>query len=172
MGGYEGVSMRTLAVESGVGLSSIYHFFADKDLLLKHIYDEVNTALGAARQALEPQPSAELMLAQRIAFQLDHIEDIIFVIKYYMHYRQDFAALPAKTLPLKASLHIEEVLRQGLDGGELAITHAEVAGKAKIITHMINGFLLEYYPHPPQGKRRQELIAEIVDFSMSSLKQA
>ncbi len=167
--GYEGVSMRILAKESGVGLSSIYHFFEDKDVLLKQIYDETNTNLGIARRDLRPRSSAEQMLADRIAFQFDHIEDIVFVLKYYMHYRQDFAALPTRTLPPKSALHIEEVLHKGLSTGEFSFANESVGIRAKMITHMINGFLLEYYPDTPRGPERRVLVREIVDFSMPSL---
>ena len=52
--GYDGISMRILAKESGVGLSSIYHFFKDKDILLKTIYEETNRTLGVERSQLPP----------------------------------------------------------------------------------------------------------------------
>ena len=56
--GYDGVSMRILSKESGVGLSSIYHFFKDKDILLKEVYLETNRQLGEARAQLPSLPSA------------------------------------------------------------------------------------------------------------------
>src|SRR4051794_3381448 len=79
--GYEGVSMRVLAEKSGVGLSSIYHFFKDKDVLLKDIYLATNRELGKERQILPDKASAEAMLAQLIDFQLKHIEDVVYVLK-------------------------------------------------------------------------------------------
>lgn len=167
--GYDGVSMRILAQESGVGLSSIYHFFKDKDMLLKDIYQDTNRQLGIERNALPKQPTAEQMLAQLIKFQFQHIEDVIYVLKYYLHFRQDFAALPTKTLPAKSTLHVEEVLRKGIATGEFALTEKNVAGKAKVIGHTINGYLLEYYPDVPRAKERQEIIDDIVSFSMRSL---
>lgn len=169
--GYEGVSIRILSKESSVGVSSIYHFFDDKDVLLRAIYNETNTKLGLSRRALKKQTSIENMLAQRIQFQFEHIEDVIFVLKYYLHYRQDFAGLPARTLPPKATLHIEEVLYQGLSTGEITCNAVELAGCAKMITHMINGFLLEYYPQTPAGSERKRLVHEITDFSMRALSR-
>jgi len=167
--GYDGVSMRTLAQESGVGLSSIYHFFKDKDVLLKDIYQATNRKLGAERLALPPQPTARAMLAQLIDFQFDHIEDVVYVLKYYLQFRSDFAALPTKTLPAKSVLHVEEVVQKGIETGEFTIPPADVVAQAKVIAHTINGYLLEYYPDVPRGAERREMIDDIVSFSMRGL---
>lgn len=167
--GYDGVSMRTLAQESGVGLSSIYHFFKDKDVLLKDIYLETNRQLGIARAALPSQPTAEQMLAQLINFQFEQIQDVVYVLKYYLHFRQDFAALPTKTLPPKSALHIEEVLHKGIGTGEFSLNGQDVEAKAKVVAHTINGYLLEYYPDIPRGKERTQMINDIVSFTMKGL---
>lgn len=167
--GYDGVSMRILAKESGVGLSSIYHFFKDKDILLKTIYAETNRKLGTERLNLSPQPTAEKMLAQLIGFQFDHIQDVVYVLKYYLHFRQDFAALPTKTLPEKSVLHIEEVIHKGLETGEFQVASSEIEAKARVVSHTINGYLLEYYPDVPHGKERQGIVRDIVAFSMAGL---
>jgi AcrR family transcriptional regulator len=167
--GYEGVSMRILAQESGVGLSSIYHFFKDKDVLLKDIYLATNRQLGETRLSLPEQASAERMLAQLINFQLEHIEDVVYVLKYYLHFRQDFAALPTRTLPAKSVLHIEEVVQKGIATGEFHVAPKDVVPKAKVIAHTINGYLLEYYPDVPQGHERQQMTDEIVSFAVRGL---
>jgi AcrR family transcriptional regulator len=167
--GYDGVSMRILAQESGVGLSSIYHFFKDKDVLLKDIYLDTNRQLGADRAALPPQPTAEQMLSQLIEFQFEHIQDVAYVLKYYLHFRQDFAALPTKTLPPKSTLHIEEVLRKGMETGEFSLDSEDVEAKSKVVAHTINGYLLEYYPDVPRGKERAQMIDDIVSFTMKGL---
>lgn len=167
--GYDGISMRLLAQESGVGLSSIYHFFKDKDVLLKSIYLETNKQLGLDRAALPSTPTAEQMLAQLINFQLEHIEDVVYVLKYYLHFRHDFAALPTKTLPAKSVLHIEEVVQKGIETGEFTVTENAVQAKAKVIAHTINGYLLEYYPDVPKSEERKEMIDEIVAFSVAGL---
>lgn len=167
--GYEGVSMRILARESGVGLSSIYHFFKDKDVLLKAIYEETNRKLGLERSKLPQQPTAQKTLEQLIDFQFDHIEDVVYVLKYYLNFRSDFAALPTRTLPAKSVLHIDEVLRIGNAYGEFSLTDDDIATKAKVIAHTINGYLLEYYPDVPTGPERQEIIDDIVSFTMAGL---
>jgi AcrR family transcriptional regulator len=168
--GYDGVSMRILAKESGVGLSSIYHFFEDKDILLKDVYAKTNKTLGIERADLPNQPTAESMLAQLIDFQFQHIEDIVYVLKYYLHYRQDFAALSTRTLPPKSVQHVEEVLHKGLETGEFNVRESEIGSKAKVIAHTINGYLLEYYPDVPDQNELKEIVSDIVTFSVAGLK--
>jgi len=169
--GYEGVSMRTLAKESGVGLSSIYHFFDDKDVLLKAIYEETNRCLGIARSKLPEQATARQMLAQLIDFQFEHIEDIVYVLKYYLHFRDVFAALPTKTLPAKSVLHVEEVLAKGIATGEFTIAKKDMDAKAHVLAHTINGYLLEYYPDVPNDKERRAINNDIVSFAMAGLSK-
>lgn len=167
--GYEGISMRILAKESGVGLSSIYHFFSDKDILLRAVYEDTNRTLGKDRINLSPKSTAREMLAQLIEFQFAHIEDVVYVLKYYLHFRDDFAQLPTKTLPVKSVLHIEEVIHKGLQTGEFTVHSADIEAKARVVSHTINGYLLEYYPATPSTRERQEIIDDIVTFSMAGL---
>ena len=167
--GYDGVSMRELSKESGVGLSSIYHFFKDKDVLLKEVYLDTNRKLGKERAALPEQKTAEKMLEQLIEFQFEHIEDIVYVLKYYLHFRPEFALLSTKTLPPKSVLHIEEVINKGLGTGEFNVDRGEVGAKAKVVAHTINGYLLEYYPDVPNQKELKEIVNDIVSFSKAGL---
>jgi AcrR family transcriptional regulator len=167
--GYEGFSMRILASESGTGLSSIYHFFGDKDEILQEIFDATSTELGQARAKLPTTVSAEQMLLDRIYFQFHYIEDIVFVLKYYLHFRQEFAKNGGGYLPAKGYLHIEEVLNIGVQNGDFAISVADVDTEAKVIAHAINGYLLEYYPHPPTKQELDEVCRAIHTFIMRSL---
>lgn len=163
--GYGGLSMRTLAAASGVGLSSIYHFFEDKDVLLKALYNKTNTNLGKQRELLRKRQTAELMLKDRVDFQFKYIEDVVFVLKYYLHYRHEFTNLPPQ-----ASLHIEEVLHKGISTGEFVLKNDQIQTQARIITHSINGFLLEYYPMTIKSAEKNKLVADITEFTMRSLK--
>lgn len=167
--GYDGVSMRILARESGVGLSSIYHFFKDKDILLKEVYKMTNRQLGANRNKLPPCRTAKEMLAQLIEFQFTHMQDIVYVLKYYLHYREDFAKLPTRTLPAKSVLHVEEVLRKGQETGEFGIESSDIETKARVVSHTINGYLLEYFPDTPTNRERQGIIDDIVAFTIAGL---
>lgn len=167
--GYEGFSMRTLVKESGIGLSSIYHFFKDKDEILKEIFDSTNKELGKARAKLPTNSSAEIMLLDRIRFQFKHIEDVVFVLKYYLHFRPSFLRLDSGYLPKKGYLHIEEVLEVGVKNGEFKIRVSEIDKQAKVIAHAINGFLLEYYPNPPKSDELEDVSLSIHTFLMRSL---
>ena len=167
--GYEGFSIRTLAKESGLGISSIYHFFADKDQLLKMVFDQTNRELGQKRAALKVPSDAEQMLLQRIRFQFENIEDIVCVLKYYIHFRPTFLKLNNGYLPPKSTLHIEEVLQRGYETGAFSIKQTDIPDEAKVIAHAINGYLLEYYPVTPTGKELDEVVHAIHTFLMRSL---
>ncbi len=167
--GYEGFSMRILAKESGVGLSSIYHFFKDKDQILAHLFKEIGSQLGRERAMLSVDVSASEMLRGRIRFQFEHIEEVVFVLKYYLHFRPEFLRIDNGYIPAKAYLHIEEVLKKGVESGEFAISEDEIDREAKVVAHAINGFLLEYYPDKPDEKEMDEIVGSIHRFIMKSL---
>lgn len=135
--GYDGVSMRILAKESGVGLSSIYHFFKDKDILLRTIYEDTNRSLGVTRNKLPTQLTVAQGLQQLIDFQFEHIKDVVYILKYYLTFRAYFASLPTKTLPAKSMLHVKEVLEVGVKSGELELEPLELEAKAKVIAHRV-----------------------------------
>lgn len=167
--GYEGFSIRILAKECGVGISSIYHFFGDKDELLKELFNTTNRQLGVKRAQLPKSSTASAMLKRRIKFQFENIEDVVFVLKYYLHFRPEFMRLNSGYLPTKAYLHIEEVLEFGLKTDEFVIDELEIAKESKVIAHAINGFLLEYYPDPPEGRQLNTVVNSIYNFLMRSL---
>lgn len=126
LSGYDGLSMRTLADQSAIGISSIYHFFADKDVLLKEIFDTTNTALGLERAKLPKRKSAIAMLKDRIQFQFTYIEDVVFVLKYFLHYRANFAHLKPGFVPPKAYL-----LPFGDTGENIWMTLREISDNPK-----------------------------------------
>lgn len=167
--GYEGFSIRILAKECNVGISSIYHFFTDKDEILKEVFDSTNKELGIARSKLPNDTSAEKMLLDRIEFQFKHIESVVFVLKYYLHFRPNFLKLDSGYLPSKAYLHIEEVLEAGVKSGIFTINPDEIYKESKVVAHAINGFLLEYYPTPPKKSEFNDVTMSIHNFIMRSL---
>ena len=167
--GYEGFSMRILAKESGVGLSSIYHFFVDKDILLAYIFNDVSKKLGTARYKLVKRQTASQMLYDRIVFQFTHIEKVVYVLKYYLHFRNEFLKNDSGYTPTKAYLHIDEVLRFGKEKGEFEFADNHIDQEAKVITHAINGFLLEYFPQVPTKLELKKIATTIHTFMMRSL---
>ena len=167
--GYEGFTMRVLAIQSGVGLSSIYHFFNDKDELLRYIFDETSKQLGLERSKLAQRKTASQMLHERIQFQFAHIEKVVFVLKYYLHFRNNFLKLDGGYIPSKAYLHIDEVLRFGVQTKEFSFSDAQIHQEAKVVTHAINGFLLEYYPEVIGKTELKKVTTSIHRFVMRSL---
>lgn len=165
--GYDGLSMRILADAIPIAPSVLYHHFTDKDALLKAMFDHLNSELGKKRAKLSRTQTASEMLKQRIIFQLDNAEAIVAVLKYYLAYRKRFQKLKNGFVPEKGYLHIEEVLRFGIQTGEFYSPN--IQEDAKVMTHAINGFLLEYYPHTPKGEEKEVLVSSIHQFLIRAL---
>ena len=165
--GYDGLRMRTLAAQLKMPLSLLYHYFPSKDELLKQLFEQTNKSLGVARAALPEQATAAAMLRQRIAFQFDHAEEIVTVLKYYLHFRLTFSKRGGGYLPEKSTLHIDEVLEFGIKTGEFTID--DLPATSHVITHAINGYLLEYYPADVTVVEQKRLVQEIADFMLRAL---
>ena len=168
LSGYEGLSMRSLATTAGVSLSVTYHHFQDKDELLKRLFKKTSRELGEYRSELPKRSTAVEMLRDRIEFQIDHAEDVVFILKYYLHYRGKYLRNATGFLPPKAYLHISEVLEYGVKTGEFTLENP-IEQEAKVVAHAINGFLLEYYPISPYTSEREELISSIHGFVVRAL---
>lgn len=166
--GYEEFSIRILAKHVPITPSVIYHHFDNKDALLKEMFNYLNHNLGKKRAKLPKLQTASQMLRQRIIFQIDNQEEIVAVLKYYLAYRNSFKKFKNGYVPDKSALHIEEVLTFGLNTKEFYVKNVE--DDAKVITHAINGFLLEYFPHNPKGKEKKELVDRIYNFLIRALK--
>lgn len=166
--GYEQFNIRDLAREIPVAPSVLYHHFKDKDTLLHEMYLYINTTLGKKRKALSTPASASDMLKQRIEFQIDNSEMIVAVLKYYLSHRKNFKKFKDGFVPDKSSLHIEEVLTYGLKTKEFSVNNLE--DDAKVITHAINGFLLEYYPYKPTKLEKEKLVLKIHNFLIRALR--
>lgn len=162
------VGMRALAKSIGIAPSVIYHYFPDRHELMKQMYLHNNRVLGQLRAKLPQQPKATQQLAQLIEFQLDNALRVVAVLKYYFAFRAEFGQLPERTLPPKATLHIDEVLEYGISSGEF---NRNCTQFNKVIAHIINGFLLEYFPNLPAGKERKQLIKLVVKFVVKAINK-
>ncbi len=165
---YQHFSIRNVAKEIPLAHSVLYHYFKDEEELLKEMYESLNSALGEKRAKLPKTKTASEMLKQRIKFQIENEEEIVAVLKYYLSHRKNFKRFKNGFVPDKSSLHIEEVLRFGMETKEFFVENLD--DDAKVITHAINGFLLEYYPHIPTGKEKNELVDRIFNFLIRALK--
>lgn len=160
-------SMRQLADASGIGISVLYYYFKNKDELLKVAFDITNTNLGVERSKLPTEKDAIKMLKQRIEFQFEHAQDVIFVLKYFMAHRKTFEKNATGYIPAKGHLHIKEVLIEGIRQKKFRIPDLE--HDAKVIAHTINGFIMEYFPDIPVGKKRKEIIDMIASFILRAI---
>ena len=165
--GFKALGLREVAKKSGIATSVLYYYFKDKDALLKEVFDQTNEELGKLRHQLPVPKSATDMLRQRIIFQFEHSEMILAVLKYYLRYRKTFTKTPQGFVPEKAYLHIQEVLERGVR--DKAFNVDDIQSEAKVITHAINGFILEYYPDIPTGKEKQRLVEQIYSFIIKAL---
>lgn len=168
--GYDGFTMRSLAKQCDISLSSIYHHFDDKDVLLKAVFDDVNTYLGKTRSELPELDTASEELRQRIEFQFENAEYILFVLRYYLHFRDTFPKQERGYLSEKAYRHISEVLQRGVASGEFQLEQT-IEEEAKVIAHSINGFVLEYFPESPAADEYKEVVDSIHRFVVRSLSK-
>lgn len=166
--GYEGISIRSLAKRVGIAPSVLYHHFKSKDELLRHMFEYISHDLGVKRAKLSTEKTASALLKQRIAFQFDHAQEIVAILKFYLSYRNEFPFLESGFFPEKAYLHIEEVLTKGVERGEFASQN--IREDAKVIAHAINGFILEYYPRTIKVGERQRLVDSIHLFIIRALR--
>ena len=112
--GYDGLSIRLLAKKANIASSVIYHHYANKDVLLRSMFDVTNTELGLLRKSLPKTDTPYEGLVQQIKFQFDHSEHVVAILKYYMAYRSSFSKLENGFIPPKSYLHIEEILINGV----------------------------------------------------------
>jgi AcrR family transcriptional regulator len=167
--GTEGFGMREVARNSTVTLSVLYYHFADKDALLRAVFDVLRQRLGLRRALLRPAKTFSAQLKQRIEFQLDNALDVTAILKFYMGKRATFEKTQNGFVPRTAYLHIREVLEEGVRRGEITID--DLDEDAKVITHAINGFVLEYFPDIPAGSERTAVVNSIHRFLMRALSR-
>jgi hypothetical protein len=121
------------------------------------------------RAQLPTRNTAADMLYDRILFQINNALDIVFVLKFYLHFRSNYEHNDNGYLPEKAYLHVTEVLEFGVTRGEFVLQNS-MTKEAKVITHAINGFLLEYYPITPDTSEKEDITMSIHNFVLRALR--
>jgi len=160
-------SIRSVAKKLQIAPSLIYYYFKNEDELLLSMFHYLNRELGRKRAALPLAPDAGTRLRRQLEFQIEHQATIVAVLKYYLKFRPTFPKFKDGFLPDKSALHIEEILQYGQETGEFVTT--DIQGDAKFITHAINGYLLEYYPHQPTPTEKKSLVDQMYSFIMRGL---
>jgi AcrR family transcriptional regulator len=166
--GYAGTSMRDVANAADVKTSVIYHYFPDKAELFRRARQHINILLDTKMNSLPAVDDAPAFLRQRLEFQLVHMEYIVALLQYFMAVKADFPAEGGGYVPQRAYRHMREVIERGIAEG--VYTSDDIDMDAKILTHLINGFLLEYYPHPLERKDKDMLVEQLANFIERSLK--
>ncbi len=162
--GYEGLSMRRLAGEIGVSVSVVYYHFPDKDTLLMRVFDQVRSDLGKRRACIDPgDTSVSSRINKQIRFQLTHAEEIVFIYRYFLHYRSKFKRNNGGFLPPRAHQHFQEIL-----SGRIGQNEAESI--SKFLTHAINGYVLEYFPDI-EDSDIETLSCELSDLAMRIIEK-
>jgi AcrR family transcriptional regulator len=160
--GYEGTSMRAIANAAQVEQSLLYYHFVDKAALLRAVRQHLNTQLDESLQALSPVQSTAELLRQRLRFQIEQREAIVCLLQYFMAVKQDFPRQAGGYVPERAYQHMRDIVDAGLAEG--CYKSADPNFDAKILTHLVNGFLIEYYPNDMPAKEVATLTEQLAQF--------
>lgn len=167
--GYAGASMRNVAEAVPVKSSVLYHYFSSKAELMRAVRKHVTVALDTAIHALPPAKNTAELLRQRLRFQIDEQESIVCLLQYFMSVKEDFPRQQSGYVPQRAYGHMREIIDRGLAEG--CYQSADPDFDAKILTHMVNGFLLEYYPHNMTSSEKTILTEKLATFIEQSLRK-
>lgn len=166
--GYEGVSMRTIAEQLHISQSVIYHYFNSKDEMLLKVYNRTRRDIGNKRPKLKNENNLLQDLIQRIEYQMENAVDVVYILKYYLHNRENFKEIENGYIPKAAYTHVLEILQKAEEKDELQ-KGLNLLEQAQVITHAINGFVLEYYPYLPMENKKDKLILQLAVFIHKSL---
>jgi AcrR family transcriptional regulator len=167
--GYDGTSMRDVAEAAGVKPSVIYHYYPDKAALLRAVRVHCNVTLDTEMNALPAASDVSAFLRQRLEFQLVRMEMIVALLQYFMAAKADFPMQDGGYVPQRAYKHMRDIIERGTREG--IYTSDDINMDAKITTHLINGFLLEYYPHKLTAKDRRALVESLARFIERALQK-
>jgi AcrR family transcriptional regulator len=167
--GYEGLSMRALGELAGIKQSVVYYYFPSKEELLRSTRINLNKQLDEGIKSLKPTKTVSEMMYQRIMFQLDHRQEIVALLQYFMGAKGDFPGTPSGHVPERAYAHMKEVIERGVAEGNYHSANPTL--DAKIMTHAINGFLLEYSADESNTREDQHIAHQLTDFFERALTQ-
>lgn len=153
--GPDEISMRRVAQESNIQQSVIYYYFPDKDSLLAAAFGSAQKQIRAALMGLRQLQDPREMLQQRINYHFTHGHLIVPMLRYFMAVKLSKPGVPGAFIPEAAYRHIQEPIELGNKTG--VFSSPDPAADARIITHAINGLILEHYPDKLTPKTRREL---------------
>lgn len=166
--GYAGTSMRKVAAAINREPSIIYAHFTDKEELLRATRLHINHVLDTS-QNYSAAADAHTLLYETILFQLKNREYIVALLQYFMAMAKDFPGTASGYVPDRAYAHMQRVIERGIAEG--CYTCADIAFNAKASTHLVNGFLMEYFGRPLRTKELQSLATQLTNYIELTLLQ-
>jgi AcrR family transcriptional regulator len=167
--GYAGTGMRAVAEAAQVQTSVIYHYFPTKDDLLREVRFMLNASLDEHFDNAPAVQTAQALLRQRLYLNFKHIEAVVALLQYFMASRRYFAKVDdGGYVPQRAYRHMHEIINRGIAEGAYATD--DPVGDAKILAHMVNGFLLEYYGHRMTRQDTDTVVNQLASFIERALQ--
>lgn len=168
--GYEGSSMRDVAAAADVHTSAIYYYFSDKAELFEAVYMQIikNLQRDIAPIRVITDPSERLRAI--LTYQFTKRKMLAALLNYFVGQSDKF---PRRSddgyVPAGAYMHIIECLKLG---EALGIYRSHTSGfDAKIIAHIMNGFILEYAHRPLNRDQCATLVTAIASFIEAATTQ-
>ena len=166
--GYAGTGMRTVAEAAGVQPSVIYHYFPNKEDLLRDVRTYLNHTLDEAFDQAPAVASAGELLRQRLELNFVHMEAVVALLQYFLWSKPVFVRLEdGGYVPARAYRHMSEIIERGVAEGSYVSERPDF--DAKIMAHLVNGFLLEFYPHTIAKDQLSEMVEQMARFIERSL---
>jgi AcrR family transcriptional regulator len=165
--GSAGTSMRKVASAVGIEPSVIYNHFADKESLLRSTRMFITSRLDVAMRETLANVATKDMLRASLRFQIEQRELIVALLQYFMATRDDFPETEYGYVPARAYQHMTNLLQAGIDEG--IYQSANVMLDAKLITHMVNGFLMEYFDRRLTSEQINSLADHLAEFIERSI---
>ncbi|GAA4232823.1 hypothetical protein GCM10022254_33770 [Actinomadura meridiana] len=143
--GYVGTSPKAIQQRSGAGQGSMYHHFASKEALARAAIDRTADDLRTAADELLSAPGTAI---ERVAAYLHRERDVLRGCPIgRLTQDPDVMATPALREPVEETFawlrgRLAEVLREGVDGGELSPALDPAATASAIVACLQGGYVL------------------------------
>jgi len=161
--GYAGTSIRDVARKANVQSSVIYYYFPDKDALLYAAFREITAKLQTDMAPIRNTDNASAMLRAVINYQFQQRRILAALLNYFVARSDDFPKLDVGGyVPAQAYYHIFGCLQTGSKTGQYQ-SHTSLFD-AKIVAHIMNGFILEYASRPLPQRECDQLVEAIASF--------
>lgn len=167
--GYHGTSMRELAARIGIGVSSIYHRYADKQQLLVRILDVTMSELAwrveAARAEAVTSGQEVARIVEALALFHTHRRKLAFIGASEMRSLEGADRRRITRLRDRLQYTLDEAIDQAILDGFLHTPHPRAAGRA--ITTMCTSLPQWFHSSGPLSS--EDIARAYVTFAMSML---